>query len=252
MPDSDHWSASMLLRWVLTGDFDAVLSMINDYGGSIGNSDNVRPTQPQTWNDVSLSCVTDKLLPTEEKVRNVVFKSHHFLLPAIEEIYSRIIHGKLDSWGRPNGSGNIVKIEPIQWVGLRIRAFEQHDIVVPVDSEQNPLPLIRPLSDYVSGLVPATETPTVWPDPFFSAAQALLLWPPRPSDKVLLSCPPITSLLGPIEVKSGGSDSPREQKVHQTWSREGGRRRSCWKLSEQWSLHMRDVIRNWPTAPRRP
>jgi len=219
MPDSDYWSASMLLRWVLTRDSDAVLSMVNDYGGVIVDGDKVRQIQPQTWDDVSRSYVTDDSLPKEEKTREVVRRSHLFLLPAREEIYTRLMRGELDSWARPNGRGNIVKIEPIQWVGLQIRAYEGHDIAVPVDGEHDPLPLARPPADYVSGLVPATETPTVWPDPIFSATQAVVLWPPCPIDKVSHTCPSITSPIDPFEVESGRSDSPPEQKVHQTRGR---------------------------------
>jgi hypothetical protein len=207
MPDSDHWSASVLLRWVLTRDSDAVLSMVNDYGGSVVDGDNVCRTQPQTWDDVGQPCVIDDSLPTEKRAREAVLRSR-VLLPAREEIYTRLTRGELDGWARPNGSGNLVKIEPIQWVGLRIRAFEGHDIAVPVDSEQNPLPLGQPLFDYVSGLVPATETPTVWPDPLFSAAQALHLWPPGPIDQVSHACPPITSRAEGPAVDLNGFDPP--------------------------------------------
>jgi hypothetical protein len=110
------------------------------------------------------------------------------------EIYSSLRRGDIDAWARPNGSGDFVKITPMQWAGLRFRAFGGHDIAVPVDSEQNPLLLPRPLADYLSGSVPATETPTVWPDPEFSAKQALELWLPSPAVQVSQAPPPITPL----------------------------------------------------------
>ena len=209
MPDNNHWSASMLLYWMLDRDFDAVRSMVNDYGGSTVKGDKVSRTQSQTWDDVSQCYSIDDSLPEEEKVREAVFRSLVFLLPTQAAIYTRLTRGELDSWARANGSGNIVKIETIQWVGLRIRPFEGHDIAVPVDSERNPLPLARPLSDYVSGLVPATETPTVWPDPFFSPAQALLLWPSDPIDQISGACPPIISPEEGIEADLTGFDPHR-------------------------------------------
>jgi hypothetical protein len=139
MPDRDHWSASMLLRWVLTRDIEAVLSMLNDYGGSLVEGDKVRRVQPQTWDDVMRAYSIDDSLQKEEQVRNAVLKAELFLIPAQEEICSSLRRGEVDAWARPNGSGDIVKIAPIQWAGLRFRALEGHDIAVPVDSEENPL-----------------------------------------------------------------------------------------------------------------
>jgi hypothetical protein len=165
----------MLLRWVLTRDSEAVLSMVDDYGGVCVdlNTGASTPIQSQTWDDVSRA-------PAEENVRGAVLRAELCVIPAQEEIYSSLRRGELDGWARTNGSGDIVKVEPIQWAGLRFRAHDGHDIAVPVDSEQSPLPLPRSLADSLSGSVPATSMPTVWPDPLFPAEQAMRLWPPRP------------------------------------------------------------------------
>jgi hypothetical protein len=174
MPDRDNWSASMLLRWVLTRDIESVLSMLNTYVLVEGNTATL--VQPQTWDDVKWDYLIDDSLGKEEQAANAVVKAQLFLTPAQEEIYGSLRRGEIDAWARPNGSGDIVKIAPIQWAGLRFRAFEGHDIAVPVDSERNPLPLPRLPADYVSGSVPATSTPTAWPDPLFPAEQAAKLW----------------------------------------------------------------------------
>ena len=192
MPDRDHWSASMLLCWVLTRDSNVVLSMVDHYGGWLVEGDNVTRTRPQSWDDVLRRYSIDDSLPPEEKAVEAVVKAELFVIPAWNEIYSSLRRGKIDSWARPNGSGDIVKIEPIQWAGLRFRIHNGHDIAVPVDSEQNPLPLPRPLADYVSGSVPPTSLPTVWPDPLFLAEHATRVWEPRAVVEVSSAPPPIT------------------------------------------------------------
>jgi hypothetical protein len=166
----------MLLRWVLTRDIESVLSMLSDYGGSLIEGNTVTRVQPQTWDYVMRDYSIDDSLRREEQAANAVVKAELFLIPAQEEIYGSLRRGEIDAWARPNGSGDIVKIAPIQWAGLRFRAVEGHDIAVPVDSEINPLPLPRLLAGYLSGSVTATSTPTVWPDPLFPAEQAAKLW----------------------------------------------------------------------------
>jgi hypothetical protein len=187
MPNRDHWSASMLLHWVLTRDSDAVLSTVTHYGGWLVKGDTVARIQPQTWDDVIRAYSIDESLPKEEKAAEAVVRAKLFVIPAQQQIYSCLRRVAIDSWARPNGSGDIVKITPIQWAGLRFRGFKGHDIAVPVDSEQNPLPLPQPLGDYLSGSVPPTSMPTVWPDPLFLAEQAMKLWPPRDGVEVLRS-----------------------------------------------------------------
>jgi hypothetical protein len=70
MPNRDHWSASMLLRWVLTRDSYAVLSMVNQYGGWVIEGDNVTRVIPDTWDDVIRSySIDDSLVEREEPRR---------------------------------------------------------------------------------------------------------------------------------------------------------------------------------------
>lgn len=153
MPDRDHWSASMLMRWVLTRDSRAVMSMVNDYGGWLVEGDNVTRIRPHSWDDVVRSYLRHDALPKEEKTREAVLKMNLFVIPAQMEIYSSLRRGEIDAWARPNGSGDIVKITPIKWAALRFHAVEGHDTAVPVDAEQDPLLLPRPLADYLSGSV---------------------------------------------------------------------------------------------------
>jgi hypothetical protein len=190
MPDVDHWSASMLLRWVLTRDRDAVVSMVNHYGGRwLVEGDNVTRIPPQTWDDVIRAYSIDESLSKEERVAEAVVKAELFVAPALKAVYSALRRGEIVGWARPNGSGDIAEIHPLQWTGLLFHALEGHDIAVPVDSERNLLHLPRPLPDYLSGSVPATSAPTVWPDPQFPAEQALRLWPPRAVVEVSLAPP---------------------------------------------------------------
>jgi hypothetical protein len=177
VPDHDHWSAGMLLRWVLIRDRGSVLAMVDPYGMVVVEGDSVTRVQPEGWDDVLRAHSIDESLPTEEKAARAVVKAEMEIIPAQKRIYSALRRGELDGWARPNGSGAIVRIEPIQWTGLRFRLVLGRDIAIPIDSEFNPLPLPRPLSDYVTGLVPPHSTPTVWPDPLFSGEQATRLWP---------------------------------------------------------------------------
>jgi hypothetical protein len=132
VPDPDHWNASMLLRWVLTRDSGAVLSMVDHYGGWLVEDDNVTRIRPQTWDDVLRDFCIDDSLPQEEKAREAVVKAELFLIPAQEEIRSSLRRGDIEGWARPNGSGDLLKIESIQWAGLRFRSHDGHDIAVPV------------------------------------------------------------------------------------------------------------------------
>lgn len=185
MPDRDNWSASMLMHWVLTRDKKAVLSMVDDYGGSLVEGDNVTRIRPPTWEDMAWGPAVDASLSAEQQTKAAILRAHREIIPAWEEIYGALRRGDLDSWARPNGSGDLTRIGPIQWAGLRIRSLDGHDIAVPVDSEQNPLPLPRTLADYLSRSVPATSTPTVWPDPLLSAEKVMQLWPPHTIVEVL-------------------------------------------------------------------
>jgi hypothetical protein len=177
MPDRDHWSAGMVLRWVLVRDSDTVLSMLDSFGGVLVEREKVTPIRPLTWDRVVQVYAIDDSLPAEERMRQAVLRAELEIIPAQEKIYGALRRGVLDGWARPNGSGDYVKVEPIQWVGLRFRACDGHDFAVPVDSNQDRLPLPRPLADYLSALVPASDMPMVWVDPVLSGEQAMELWP---------------------------------------------------------------------------
>lgn len=182
MPDRDHWSASMLMRWVLTRDSRAVMSMVNDYGGWLVEGDNVTRIRPHSWDDVIRSYLTHDALPKEEKTREAVLKMNLFVIPAQMEIYSSLRRGEIDAWARPNGSGDIVKITPIQWAALRFHAVEGHDTAVPVDAEQDPLLLPRPLADYLSGSVLRRRIGL--------RPRSLTLRPPRSASPLMTVTPP--------------------------------------------------------------
>ncbi len=169
----------MLLRWVLTRDIASVLGMADDYGMVLVEGNRVTRVQPKSWDDVARAYSIDESLPEEEKLTRVVVKSEDEIIPAEKKIYSALRRGELDSWARPNGSAGVVQIGPVQWTGLRFYSFYGRDIAIPIDSEYNPLPLPRELSEYLAGSVPATSTPPAWPDPLFSADQAMKLWPPH-------------------------------------------------------------------------
>jgi hypothetical protein len=72
-----------------------------------------------------------------------------------------------------------MKIEPRQWLGLKFQSLDGHDLAIPVNIDQAPLPLGRPLEDYFAGRVPMDAIPAVWPDPLFAADRILDLWPPK-------------------------------------------------------------------------
>jgi hypothetical protein len=177
MPNERHWSASMLLWWVLTRDKEAVLSMADQYGGWWIDGESAGRIEPPTWDDVLRAYAIDNSLPKDEQAREAVRRAQLSVIPARQEIFDALRSGKIKGWARSNGSGDIVKIDPVQWAGLRFCAVNGHDIAIPVDSEREPLSLPRPLSDYLSGTVPASLTPTVWPDPLFPGDRAISFWP---------------------------------------------------------------------------
>jgi hypothetical protein len=208
MPDRDNWSASMVMRWVLTGDSNAVLSMLDDYGRSLVEGGNVTRIQPLTWDDVARVPVVDASLSAEQQTRDAVLRALREIIPAREQIYAALRRGDLDSLARPNGSGDMARIGPIQWAGLRIRSIDGHDVAVPVDSEQNPLPLPLKLADYLSGAAPATSTPTVWPDPLLPAEMVMQLWPPHTIVEAS-SSPPMSGEVSPTDM-----DDPQPLTLH--------------------------------------
>jgi hypothetical protein len=110
-------------------------------------------------------------------MRAAVLKSTEDVIPAEKEIRDFLRRGYIQCQARRNGSGDIENVGREQWGGLRLCSLEGRDIAVPVNSEADPLPLARSLTDYLSGSVPASDTPAVWVDLEFCAEQAMRLWP---------------------------------------------------------------------------
>jgi hypothetical protein len=176
VPDQNYWSAGMLLRWVLTRDGASVLGMVDDYGSVLVHlaDDSVTRVRPKSWDDVAREYSIDAALPTERKLTRAIVIAEMEIIPAQKEIYSYLRRGALEAWARPNGSGGVMQIGSVQWTGLRLHSVDGRDIALPVDAEYKALPLPHPLSEYLAGSVPATRTPPVWPDPLFSAGQAMM------------------------------------------------------------------------------
>jgi hypothetical protein len=183
IPDDQNWSAGMLLRWVLTRDRASVRAMADDYGASWVDVEGkrVERIQPQGWDNVAW--VSDESFPAEEELIAAVVRADMFVIPAMKEIREFLRSGDIQCQARRNGSGDIENVGREQWGGLRICSFEGRDIAVPVNSVAGSL-LSRSLSDYLSGGVPANETPTTWVDLVFSAEQAMRLWPPNENSVV--------------------------------------------------------------------
>jgi hypothetical protein len=69
MPNERHWSASMLLWWVLTRDKEAVLSMADEYGGWLVDGETAERIQPPTWDVVLRAYAIDNSLPKDQGKR---------------------------------------------------------------------------------------------------------------------------------------------------------------------------------------
>ena len=134
----------MLLWWVLTRDKEAVLSMADQYGGWWIDGENAGRIEPSTWDDVLRAYAIDNSLPKDEQAREAVRRADLVVIPSRKEIIDALRSGKIKGWARSNGSGDIMKIDPVQWAGLRFYALNG-------DSEREPLSLPRPLPDYLSG-----------------------------------------------------------------------------------------------------
>src|SRR3984893_1081395 len=179
------WSAGMLLHWVLTRDEMAVAAMAELYGAVHVELGKIMHTRPETWDDVARAYLMGDEPPTERSrsdLKTAIDKAELEIVPAWRWIYEALRSGTLDSWARPNGSGAPIRIDPIEYERYHFRSLDGHDFVIPVDIYNEPL-CPHPLAEYLTGAIPATTTPTVWPDPLFSAQQAMSLWPPHePND----------------------------------------------------------------------
>lgn len=214
MPNSAHWSAGMLLRWVLTRDRDAVLAMLDDCGGVRVDLDSRISTRLRlmTWQEVQLEAAIDPSLPHEEQIREGVLRGENIIIPATGAIRDALERGCLTTQARRNGSGDIEAIGPAQWRGLWMRSHDGWDLAVPVDANKQELRLPHPLDDYLSGAVPSWATPTVWVEPEFPAAEITRLWPSSSAGDVAM-----TADAQPIadQTASNGLRSAPEGKIHE-------------------------------------
>jgi hypothetical protein len=126
----------MLLEWVLTRDIQAVLSMADEYGGWRVDEEGAARIQPFTMDDVLRAHTIDQSLPKDERASEAVKPAESFVIPARLEIIDALRSGAIDGWARPNGSGDIAKIDVIQSAGLRLRALNGHEIALPVDTRE--------------------------------------------------------------------------------------------------------------------
>ena len=133
----------------------------------------------KTWNDVIAEYELNPPVPPAAENRelvNAMIRSLE-LTKATQAIYSALQRGTLEGHARHNGSGDVERIAPAVWTRLKIQGIAGHDIAVPIDVKDEPLPLLRSVEDFLSGSVPADLKPTVWVDPEFSAEAAVRLWP---------------------------------------------------------------------------
>jgi hypothetical protein len=181
IPTHQKWRAGQLLRWVLTRDEMAVAAMAESYGNRYVEQGEIIPVRPETWDDVVRAFLMGDEPPTERSrsdLKTAIDKAELELFPAWQKIYKALRSGALDSWARPNRLGDLIRIDPIEYERFRFRSLDGHDFVIPVDICDEPL-CPHPIAEYLTGAIPATTTPTVWPDPLFSAQQAMSLWPPH-------------------------------------------------------------------------
>jgi hypothetical protein len=180
MPDRQNWTAAMVLKWILTRDAEAVLAMAADYGAVVVNLETRTSTEvrPATMADVDRAFVIDEsIIDREEMTTKAVVRAELEVIPARREIHDALRQGRLEARARRNGRGDLVTIEPDQWLLLKIDSIAGHDLAIPVDLRQKPLPLPYSLDDYLAARVPIDATPTLWPDPLFRANQIEELWP---------------------------------------------------------------------------
>ena len=188
MPDRDNWTAPMFLKWVLTRNQAAVLAMVDTYG-VIGVFENhtVARLAPADIDVVMIAFCIDPTLPWgEEKAAMAVVRSER-VIEAKNEMYQALRRGELDARARRNGTGDVETIVPGQWLSLKFKSWNGHDLAVPIDIGQDELNLPRAFEDYIGGGVPPDILPAVWPDPHFSASQVLQIWPRHEPKQVALA-----------------------------------------------------------------
>jgi hypothetical protein len=178
MPDRHTWTAAMVLKWVLTHDAEAVLALEANYGGVMVDLETGTSTAVPlpTMRDVERAFIIDGWIGETTFAQEAVLRSE-LTIPARRQIYDALKQGRLEGRARRNGRGDVVIVESNQWLLLKIDSIEGHDLAIPVDVYQEPLPLPYSYGDYLAARVPLDAAPTVWPDPLFRADQAKELWP---------------------------------------------------------------------------
>src|SRR4029077_8219343 len=96
--------------------------------------------RPCGWQDVQSEHLR-KDPPGEPGVREQVLRSLTVVLPAMDSVYTQARIGTLQGLARRNGTGDLEQIPPHQWAGLRLCSFDGHDLAIPVNIDQTPLPL---------------------------------------------------------------------------------------------------------------
>jgi hypothetical protein len=189
MPNTAYWTASMLLRWIMTRSRSDVLAMLRDCGGHRIDieSEEVTLLRLPTWVEELTRAALDPSLPLEEqkaeiRARGVCppevrARGRDIIAPAMRKFYDALERGELTAQARRNGSGDIETIDPAQWRGLRMRSHGGKDVAVPADANKDELRRPHPLDDYLSGVAPSRATPTVWVEPEFPSEQVMRLWP---------------------------------------------------------------------------
>jgi hypothetical protein len=184
MLDRNHWTAAMLLHWVLNRDEAALQVMADAYGVVAVFDDGTVSDLPGPDIDAVLSayCGDSTLPPTDERLVTAVVRSEH-VIAAKQEIISTLLDGVLTALARRNGTGDVETIAPSQWLGLKFRSWSGHDFAVPTDINGAVLDLPASFEDYARGRVPSNVLPVVWPNPLFSEMQARQIWPSRQVNK---------------------------------------------------------------------
>ena len=125
MPDSDNWTAAMVLKWVLTGDLPTVLAMVKSYGAVIISDDSLERVVPEDLDAVMIAyCVDPTLPPGEEKAKEAVLRSQE-VIAAKAEICRALQRGMLEARARRNGSGDVETIASNQWLSTEIPVLER-------------------------------------------------------------------------------------------------------------------------------
>jgi hypothetical protein len=180
MPDSKNWTAAMVLEWVLSRDMQAVLAIAAAHGAMKVDPDagTITEIRSASMRDVERThAIDESIADREEKIAQAIVWGDLKGIPARREFYDALRQGELEARARRNGRGDLVVIERDQWLLLKFDSIEGHELALPVDINGRQLPLPSSFDNYLAACVPIDATPTVWPDPLFTADQVMRRWP---------------------------------------------------------------------------